>query len=333
MSLLRVHSLGVCTSAWASIDQLRHGIALLKSQGHSGPADSRRVEAGPDYTGDTAMMESLDPVSRLAISAITQAWQTAHLDRGVVPSDRIALLFYSAWGQVDSTMAYLESMWADGGRFASPRHFSRSVHSSPTALTAIHFGIHGPCQTLVHDAWPVCSALERADDLLSVGQADAVVVCWADQPASVAVDLCRRAARDLHRPQFSRFSVAPHGGAVAAVVSVNAAVPSTEFGVEIGPAAGGNKRSCTEPMVNQVPYPTDGSLHWAAAGVACSLARPRSETLANIAASSEVPEYWHENAHHGQTRKIAFRRMTPQGPVQARDSGQTTEPHRDPSHG
>lgn len=313
MSVLGVHALGVCTSEWPSIDALRRGIAVLRGPGLSGPESAGDGEAGRDDPGDAAKLEGLDAVSQLAISAIGQAWQRAHLDQGIVPSDRIALLLYSAWGQVDSTMAYLESMWADGGRFASPRHFSRSVHSSPTAMAAIHFGIHGPCQTLVHDAWPVCAALERADDLLSGGHADAVVVCWADQPAVVAVDLCRRAARDLHQSQFARFAVSQaHGGAVAAVVSVNAAMAAPEFGVEVGSVAAGKKAFNNEPVVKQGAYPTDGALHWAAAGVAWSRATTRGGTPPNNALPAGVRGCWRENGHHGQTREIVFCAVTPQ---------------------
>ncbi len=310
MSLLHVHALGVCTSEWHSIGQLRSGIARRQGQASNGPADPGDAVAGREHSGDAAMLESLNSVSRLVIPAITEAWQGADLDQGIVPTKRIALLLYSAWGQVDSTVAYLESMWADGGRFTSPRHFTRSVHSSPTALAAIHFGIHGPCQTLVHDAWPVCSLLDQAHDLLSMGHVDAVVVCWADQPSHMAADLCCRAASDLHQTQFSRFATGdPHGGAVAAVVSIHPALPSAEFGVEVGPVTASGNSLDNVPVVKQGPYPTDGALHWAAAGVAWSLATTLGGAPPNVAVLAAAPDHWRETGHHGQMREIVFRRV------------------------
>ncbi len=303
MSLLHIHSLGICTSTWPSIGQLRKAIALGQGHGETGSGDEVARQKKP---GDAAMVESMDAVSRWAIGAITEAWQGASLDQGIVPTDRIALLLYSAWGQVDSTVTYLESMWGDGGRFASPRHFTRSVHSSPTSLAAIHFGIHGPCQTLVHDAWPVCSVLEQADDLLNADRADTVIVCWADQPSAVATELCRRAAEDLHRAQFARFAGGDsHGGAVAAVVSINAILPGAEFGVEVGPVAANKKSVGAGAVVEQGAYPTDGALHWAAAGVAWSLAAAKAEGKALPAAA----DYWRESGHHGQMREVRFCRV------------------------
>ena len=303
MSLLHIHSLGICTSTWPSIGQLRKAIAMGQDRASTGPAYPGETAADREQSDDAAMVESLDAVSRLAIGAITEAWQGASLDQGIVPTGRIALLLYSAWGQVDSTVTYLESMWGNGGRFASPRHFTRSVHSSPTSLAAIHFGIHGPCQTLVHDAWPVCSVLEQADDLLSAGRADAVIVCWADQPSAVATDLCRRAAEDLHRSQFARFAGGDsHGGAVAAVVSINAKLPGAEFGVEVGMVAANKKSVGADAVVEQGAYPTDGALHWAAAGVTWSLAAARAEGKALPMAA----DYWRESGHHGQMREVRF---------------------------
>ena len=303
MSLLYVHALGVCTSEWPSIGHLQDRIAISQGRHHLGDPALRQ-----DESGNIESLENLDAVSQWVFPAITQAWRGAHLDQGLIPTQRIALILSSAWGQVDATVTYLESMWAEGGRFASPRQFTRSVHSSPTALAAIHFGIHGPCYTLVHDAWPVCAVLEQAGDLLQAGHADAVVACWADQASVVAADLCRRAARDLHRSQFARFTgVDRHGGAVAAVVSCNSPLATPEFAVEIGPVTPGFKPSSGVPVVKQGAYPTDGAFHWAAAGIAWSLAAGKGDAPIKAAPPTATIDYWREFGHHGQMRQLTFR--------------------------
>lgn len=304
MSSLYVHSLGICTSEFRSIDALAAQLTGPGKRAAFGTAPSKPAGGdGKEFAG--AMLESLDPINRMAFPAMNQAWRAAHLAEQAVPTERIGLIFYSAWGQVDATTAYLQSMWAEEGRYASPRQFTRSVHSSPASLAAIEFNIHGPCQTLVHDAWPVCSVLEQAADLLQAGHADVMVVCWADQASALVAELYQRAVRELHHTELARFcAVDIHGGAVAAVVSRNEILAPRPLAVKVGPVFQNHDRAPPKPVAEHGAYPSDGAFHWAAAGLAWALAHRRNTAAEGL--SVGVADKWGEIGHHRQKREISF---------------------------
>ena len=171
---------------------------------------------------DPALLSPHDTITQLALHAIHQAHHMANLEQ--IPSDQIALLFQTTWGMIDSTAAYLESMLADAGKYASPRHFSRSVYSSAASLAAIHFKIHGPCETLTFERQPVTGPLHHARRLLAANRCKRVIITWADQTNDLAADLATRAARQLHRRQYQPYIDRGVGfGAVALVAGLDPA--------------------------------------------------------------------------------------------------------------
>jgi hypothetical protein len=166
---------------------------------------------------DPAAIAAHDSLSQLGLSAVHQAWTMAGME--AFASERVGLIVQSAWGTVDSTVAYLESMLEAEGRYASPRHFSRSVYSSVASAAAIHFGIRGPCETLVFAERPVGGVLGQAWRLIAAGRCERVVALWADQGGEVAADLARRAAAGLKRREFAKYGERGLGyGAVAVVM-------------------------------------------------------------------------------------------------------------------
>jgi hypothetical protein len=175
---------------------------------------------------DPAALAPHDALSQLGLSAVHQAWTMAGMKD--VSSERVGLLVQSAWGTVDSTVAYLESMLEADGKYASPRHFSRSVYSSVASTAAIHFGIRGPCQTLVFAERPIGGMLQQAWRLLTADRCDRVVALWVDQGGAVAADLARRAAEQLHRREFARYAELGHG-AVAVVLGREAGRVSVDL--------------------------------------------------------------------------------------------------------
>ncbi|MGN6371239.1 MAG: beta-ketoacyl synthase chain length factor [Phycisphaerae bacterium] len=169
---------------------------------------------------DPATISAHDTITQLALRAIHQAHRMAALEK--ISSDQIALLFQTSWGMIDATVAYLESMLADNGKYASPRHFSRSVYSSAASLAAIHFQIHGPCETLAFERDTVTGPLQYAHRLLAAKRCRRVIVVWAEQTNDQAADLCTRAARDLHRRDYQKYIDRGIGyGAAALVASID----------------------------------------------------------------------------------------------------------------
>lgn len=162
-------------------------------------------------------------LAALAIRAAHQAWTMS--DSVEVSGEEIGLICVSAWGAVDATVGYLDSMFEAGGKFASPRLFSRSVYSSIAAAVAIAFGIKGPCETLAfapEDA--VAGALAAAGRLLAAERAERVLVVWAEQWSAVAQDLARRATTGLHKKAYARYALELGEGATAVMVSRSAGI-------------------------------------------------------------------------------------------------------------
>lgn len=211
-----VTGLGVVTDEFADVRAFGAGLPVRP------PWRERLARVG---VMEPAAVQQYDMITQLLLRAGQQALSMAGLLGGVGAEGKLmdgegtGLIFVSAWGTIDATVAYLETMLEAGGRFASPRHFSRSVHSSVASLAAIHWGLRGPCETLCfpRDAVPV--ALERAGRLLAAGRCRRVVVIFAEQAAEIAADLARRAVTKLGRKEYRRYVERPLGyGAVAMVM-------------------------------------------------------------------------------------------------------------------
>jgi hypothetical protein len=206
-------------------------------------------------------ISALDAVSQYAFRALHEALCNAE----AVTPDRTALLLLSAWGPTENTLNFLDSMLEADGRYASPRHFTRSVYSTVASHAAIYFGIHGPCETLAHGQWPVCCVLDRAADLLASGRVDYVVACWADQASAFAKDLCRRSVAGLDRKEFSRFTSDDSGyGAVALVLKRVGDAPSGGLMLDIQNPIAAPAVSSLDAKLNIHSFPTDGAVHLAA---------------------------------------------------------------------
>ena len=260
-----------------------------------------------------AETQKLDPVAALACVAIQQAWQAAGFDSAHVDTSRMALLLFTAWGMIDSTISYLDSMLDADGRYASPLHFSRSVYSNAASSAAIRFGIHGPCETLAHPYTPVSAVLDRAGDLLSTGRADVVITAWADQTSTLTADLCRRAVHDLGRREFARYLENPGYGAVSFILrkapdratddptisrlprrpQIALAKPDDIPGV----------MPCAE--LSHRPYPTDGAVHLASAiARTFILNNPRGASVMN---PPVAPFIFHRRAGRSFSERVAIR--------------------------
>jgi hypothetical protein len=225
---------GVVTDAYADVTELARDV------GASLHADVLNPET----------LAALDPLPALAIRSLHQAFSMA----GAKGHEHTALIVVTQWGMIDATVSYLDTMLEANGKFASPRHFTRSVYSAATSLVAIHFGINGPCQSLAFDSNEdvVTGALAQAWRLLAAGRCDRVALVWGDQQHPLAVELAQRAARDLRRKEYEPYAHGAGFGAVAAVLGL-------QGGLRRLPIANPEKIP-----VRGHPYPTDPALSWLA---------------------------------------------------------------------
>ncbi len=224
----------------------------------------------PCQTVGCETLARLESPASWAVAAVHQAWHMAQLD--AVNSERIGLLYSSVWGSVTATVAYLESLHEAGGRYASPRHFTRSTYAGPASNVGIHFNIHGPCETLSFDQFPISSVLDQARRILASGRCAAVVVCWADDSDPIVANLARLAVEKLHRRKFARYTKEPLGaGAVAMVVTAAHGGP---FQLH---CTWTDEQQSNPTKISNPFYPTDGALALAAA-----MARVANKELADV---------------------------------------------------
>ena len=179
-----------------------------------------------DLARQSRMAPAHEPLHAPSIEPTLDSWVMTAA-RGALESaqaaeaasaDRIGLLYLSFWGSIRNTVGYLESLSADGGRYPSPRLFTQSVYSAVASQTVIALGIHGACETLSFVNLPVYRVLQRAWCLLETRRLDLVLAVWADHVDGPAVQLCQRAAVELHHPELARFHQTG-GGSVAVALS------------------------------------------------------------------------------------------------------------------
>jgi hypothetical protein len=241
-----------------------------------------------------AAISGLDAVSQYAFRALHEARHSTTAEPLGNALDRIALLLLSTWGAMDNTTGFLDSMWEADGRYASPRLFTRSVYSTVASHAAIHFGIHGPCETLAHGHWPVTSVLDRAADLLNARRVDYVVACWAEQHSDIAKDLCRRCVNGLGRQEYARFTGDQTGyGAVAAILKRVERNPGLVLRLQSGIASDSSASTGSSmSKLNVHPFPSDGAIQLAATFSAAQNG------------SKPEPVYYTESAPRGQFRTV-----------------------------
>lgn len=289
-SKLAVCSWGIYTDQFANAADLTATVqAQSDAPVRSNSADTdHAVTTDPDL--DSAL-QGLDSISQYAFRAL----HDAQPDRDTAMLKRAGLLLLSTWGPMDNTVSFLDSMLEAQGRYASPRHFTRSVYSTVASHAAIYFGIHGPCETLTHGQWPVCALLDRAADLLASHRVDHVIACWADQASKIAKDLCRRGVTALHRHEFSRFTSDETGyGSVAVVLKRPEEATASQVILEIPNT--NTADPCSDASLDIHSFPTDRAVRLAASIATAKLG------------SGKSPICFTETDPRGQSRIV---RLTP----------------------
>ena len=292
--ILSIRGWGIYSDQFANAAALTDAVRVLVPSNDAAMAACRVSPVMESKRVPETALDGLDKVTQYAISALHEAWHSAERNPDKVEADRTALVLLTGWGPMESTLGYLDSMLESGGRYASPRHFTRSVYSSVASHAAIYLGIHGTCETLAHGVWPICSVLDRAADILDSGRADQVLVCWADQHSDVVIDLCRRAVVGLGRVELERFTGGRGGcGGVALVLRRADMNESSNGWLELLPREiqDGGVPSFL-PGLKIHPYPTDDAVHLAAVIAATQLAL------------SDKPILWTEVGRHQRKRVV-----------------------------
>jgi 3-oxoacyl-[acyl-carrier-protein] synthase II len=176
------------------------GVAELEARLAGGAADPTGLVvpvAGEErllaaYQADTTALERfltkrqtrrIDHFSRMALLGAYLALE----DAGALeaPRDRMGVVIATGYGPTRTTFSFLDSVLGDGDAFASPTHFSNSVHNAAAAHVAIQLQAAGPSLTVSQFEMSVASALLTARQWLAAGRVDSILFGGVDEVCSV----------------------------------------------------------------------------------------------------------------------------------------------------
>ncbi|MEZ4601645.1 MAG: beta-ketoacyl synthase N-terminal-like domain-containing protein [Syntrophotaleaceae bacterium] len=176
------------------------GIADLEDRLEKGGAEPTElaVTAGGEEVSFLAFQADPSPLERFLNKRQTRridhfskmALLGAHLaleDAGALdaPRDRMGVVIATGYGPTRTTFAFLDSVLEDGDAFASPTHFSNSVHNAAAAHVAIQLKATGPSLTVSQFGMSVASALLTARQWLAEGRVHSVLFGAVDEVCAV----------------------------------------------------------------------------------------------------------------------------------------------------
>lgn len=140
----------------------RHAIAI--------PGHAVHGDAWPAWVG-AGQRRRQDPLVRAACAAVERL-----LAQGpALPTDT-AVVTATAYGAVESTFRFAQSIASYGDAGASPTPFTTSVHNSCAGALGEFLHLHGPSTTVSQGCTSTVSALRWATLMLAAGRAPAVLL-------------------------------------------------------------------------------------------------------------------------------------------------------------
>jgi 3-oxoacyl-[acyl-carrier-protein] synthase II len=171
------------------------GVAALASGGLFGGGDAATLlttteaaEAGLPATFeeplDAALARRFDRPAKIGTLVSQRALEEALRASGEL-SRGVGIVLGSAFGNVDGSAAYMHRLFEKGPRFASPAEFPNLVPSSPVGHVSIYLRCEGPVLATADLATSGESAFAQALDLLSVGEAEAIVAGGMEERSGI----------------------------------------------------------------------------------------------------------------------------------------------------
>jgi Beta-ketoacyl synthase, N-terminal domain len=122
----------------------------------------------------------LDRLSAWAVVASSLALQDAGIDLEQLDRSRIAVVFGTGSGCIESTEAFFQSSYVNGWSRTDPITFPETLANSPAGHVAIWHNVRGPNITVSTKNFSGESAMLQAASLLRNGQADLAIVIAGD---------------------------------------------------------------------------------------------------------------------------------------------------------
>jgi len=122
----------------------------------------------------------LDRISVWTLVASTLALQDAGIDLSQMDRSRVAVVFATGFGCIESTEAFYQSAYKNGWAGTDPITFPETLANSPAGHVALLHDLRGPNITVSSKNFAGESALLQAASLLRHGQADLAIVIAGD---------------------------------------------------------------------------------------------------------------------------------------------------------
>ena len=127
-----------------------------------------------------------DTLSSLAVAAAGEALRDARARGVVLDPTRTGVIVGSAGATLEADAAFAERVMARGAQHAEPRRFPATSPNACAGHVAIAFGLGGPSHAVGAGPSALREAVEVANDWLTAGDADALLVISAEAAGETA---------------------------------------------------------------------------------------------------------------------------------------------------
>ncbi|MEV5610585.1 beta-ketoacyl-[acyl-carrier-protein] synthase family protein [Streptomyces sp. NPDC052225] len=148
---------------------------------------SCRVDAVRDLPPGLRGAARLEPVARLALTAVGEALDRAKLSPADWDASRVAVVVGTSIGGVQALDTATERFTHGGATSVSPYFLTGFLPNMTAAALTLHLGVTGPSLSLTTACAAGADALGAARRLIASGACDIAVVCGADAAVTPVV--------------------------------------------------------------------------------------------------------------------------------------------------
>ncbi|MDK7049643.1 MULTISPECIES: beta-ketoacyl-ACP synthase II [Aerococcus] len=160
---------------WTNLKAGKHGIGPITKFDASG-LDTQLVAEVKDFEPkdymDRKSAKRMEPYAQYAIAASSEALKDAGLDLDQVDRDRVGIYFGTGIGGVQEMESGIRKMIAKGPKRVNPLFVPMAISNMGGANISMHFGIHGPAQTVSTACASANNAIGEAFRYIKHGYAD-----------------------------------------------------------------------------------------------------------------------------------------------------------------
>src|SRR6185312_9461671 len=167
------------------------GFAAIAADRNARPDGSFRLDFDPRTELVSTERRHVDRLGMLSLVAARRALAGAGRVAGVVPDERLGVIFGTGLGPMESHEEMFRPLMAEGIRAISPAVVPNNVQNAAAGYTAQWLKALGPTSTISSGHAAGGAALAYATDQVSLGRASAVVWIAADTLTDWVVDWYR----------------------------------------------------------------------------------------------------------------------------------------------